>query len=149
MLGNAAAAGQGAAGHPSAEGAGCDSAPMVLCGAMGTSSYSSSLRNGGRPLRLAYPIHGKNTFRPSGNPAIDSPERPSISELEWVRRMCGLDTLEGGRVYDRLLRPNKETAYWDRVRFLQLKSLMNSQKSARARKRAENRERHRKEPATD
>jgi hypothetical protein len=68
---------------------------------MGTSSYSSSLRNGGKPLRMAYPIHGKNTFRPSGNPATDPPERQTISELEWTRRILGIDTPEGMRASDR------------------------------------------------
>jgi hypothetical protein len=99
---------------------------------MGTSSYSSSLRNGGRPLRMAYPIDGKNTFRPSGNPTTDPPERPSISELEWMRSVLGIDTREGVRAFDRLLggEPSEDTAYCDRLRFLQ-------QKSPRARKRAE------------
>jgi hypothetical protein len=100
---------------------------------MGTSRYSSSLRNGGKPLRMAYPIHGKNTFKPSGNPVTDPPERQSFSELEWTRSMLGLDTLEGMRAWHRLLGgPTSETAYWYRVRSLQLKS-------ARSRKRAEER----------
>jgi hypothetical protein len=54
---------------------------------MGTSSYSSSLRNGGEPLRLAYPIYGRKTFRPSGNPQVDPPEREKESELDRFRRL--------------------------------------------------------------
>jgi hypothetical protein len=117
---------------------------------MGTTSKSSSLRNGGKPLRLAYPIHGRNTFRPSGNPATDEPEREKMSELEWHRRALGIETPEGMRAFDGLLesvagdrsRPggiaSKEaTAYWDKLRFLQ-------EKSPRARKRAEERERRAK-----
>jgi hypothetical protein len=87
---------------------------------------------------MAYPIDGKNTFRPSGNPAIDPPERPSISELEWTRSVLGLDTLEGVKAFDRLLgrEPSEDTSYWDRLRSLQ-------QKSPRARKRAEERQKRR------
>jgi hypothetical protein len=48
-----------------------------------------------------YPIHDKNTFRPSGNPVTDPPERQSVSELEWTRRILGIDTQEGMRVSDR------------------------------------------------
>jgi hypothetical protein len=112
---------------------------------MGTNSYSSSLRNGGKPLRMAYPIHGKNTFRQSGNPATDPPERPTPSELDWTRSVFGLDTLEGIRAFDRLLggyrgpgglSTKEETAYWDRTRRLPMKS-------PRARKRAEEREQRR------
>lgn len=99
-----------------------------------STSYNSSLRNGGRPLRLAYPIHGKKTFRPSGNPATDEPERERISELEWTRLKLGLDTAEGQKRWDRLLgRENRSPDYWDQLRFLQAKS-------PRARKRAEERE---------
>jgi hypothetical protein len=92
---------------------------------------------------MAYPIHGKNTFRPSGNPATDPPERPSVSQLEWIRIAYGLDTPDGVRAFDQRiahLRSPKgfateaETAHWDRIRFIQ-------QKSPRARKRAEERQR--------
>jgi hypothetical protein len=112
---------------------------------MGTSSYSSSLRNGGKPLRLAYPIHGQNTFRPSGNPETDPPEVPRESDLEQFRRVFGVDTPEGARAWDRRIADcrgitgfgsEQECDYWDRIRFLQMKS-------PRARKRAEERERRR------
>jgi hypothetical protein len=36
-----------------------------------------------------------------GNPVTDPPERQSVSELEWTRRILGIDTQEGMRVSDR------------------------------------------------
>jgi hypothetical protein len=61
---------------------------------------------------MAYPIDGKNTFRPSGNPAIDPPERPRISELEWTRSVLGLDTLEGVKEFDRVAGPLISFSGW-------------------------------------
>jgi hypothetical protein len=85
-------------------------------------------------LRLAYPIYGKNTFRPSGDPATDPPEQPSLSTRIELARFR-IDTPDDMRAYDRLLgrSPTKEATYWDRIRFLQ-------PKSPRARKRAEARQ---------
>jgi hypothetical protein len=109
---------------------------------LGTTSHSSSVRYAGRSLRLAYPIHGGATFRPSGNPG-DPPEAERESHLEFVRRMSGLDTRQGMRDWDRKIADARgpkglgsvqECDYWDRIRFLQ-------NKSPRARKRAEERER--------
>jgi hypothetical protein len=83
------------------------------------------------------PIHGKNTFRPSGNPIIDPPERETISQLEWTRSMCGLNTLDGMRAWHQAIGGvTSETAYWYRIRSTQLKS-------PRARKRAEERQQRR------
>jgi hypothetical protein len=110
---------------------------------MGTNSYSSSLRNGGKPLRLAYPIYGRNTFRPSGDPQADPPERAGESALARTPRILGIDTPEGVRLWDREIADSRgveglaskeQCAYWDRIRFLQ-------SKTPRARKRAENRQR--------
>ena len=110
---------------------------------MGTSSYSSSLRNGGKPLRLAHPIYGRNTFRPSGDPQADPPERARESALARARRAFGIDTPEGIRAWDREIADSRgvqglgskeQCAYWDRIRFLQ-------SKTPRARKRAEDRQR--------
>ena len=107
---------------------------------MGATSRSSTLRNGGRPLRLAYPISGKNTFRPSGNPTTDEPEFVVEDGLEFIRSVFGTNTKEGIRRFDRMHEGNprwslikQECAYWDRLRFLKMKS-------PRARKRAEQRE---------
>jgi hypothetical protein len=110
---------------------------------MGSTSNSSTLRNGGRPLRLAYPIYGKNTFRPSGNPDRHLPEWKKESSLDYVRRSLGLDTRAGMNAWDRWIgnenrgpkgfASKQQCEYWDRIRFLQ-------NKSPRARKRAEQRE---------
>lgn len=115
---------------------------------MGATSYSSTVRNGGKSLRLAYPIHGKNTFKPSGDPVKDEPEVKRLDDLDLVRRVLGTQTRAGMLAFDRKiahirgvkgLSSVQETAYWDRVRFLQLKS-------PRARKRAEDRERRAHKP---
>jgi hypothetical protein len=105
-------------------------------------SSFSRIQNGGRPLRLAYPISGKNTFRPSGNPDTDPPEREVESDLDQIRKILGVDTPSGMQRLDRELAAargprdlatKQQCEYWDRIRFLQMKS-------PRARKRAEERE---------
>lgn len=99
--------------------------------------YYGRLRNGGPPLRLAYPIYGGNTFRPSGNPEADPPEYATDPE-PWRVRWPGGE--EQRRAYDAYMRSTaspsdlQQWAYWDRVQ--KLKRL-----SPRARKRAEWRER--------
>lgn len=107
---------------------------------MGTTSRSSTLLHGGHPLLLAYPVSGKNTFRPSGNPARDEPEFVTKDELDFIRGVFGTNTKDGLRRFDRMHEGNprwplikQECAYWDRLRFLKMKS-------PRARKRAEERE---------
>jgi hypothetical protein len=91
---------------------------------------------------LAYPIHGGNTFHPSGSPDTDPPERSAFSELDFTRRALRLDTPEGIKEFDQFIADHRgpkglasieSKAYWDRIRRLQMKS-------PRARKRAEERE---------
>jgi len=118
---------------------------------MGSTSNCSKLRNVGRPLRLAYPIYGKDTFRPSGNPDLDPPEPETESSLDYIRRTLGLDTRAGMKAWDRRiaesmgpggLASKQQCDYWDRIRFLQ-------KKSPRARKRAELREARKTTPKAD
>jgi hypothetical protein len=114
---------------------------------MGTTSNASGIRNGGRPLRLAYPIRGKNTFRPSGNPETDPPEiewmtswdliRPKTrqEQREFDRRVAAIMPCRDAKlltIREKLLarRIQDECEYWDRVRF-------RKHLSPRARKRAE------------
>jgi hypothetical protein len=95
-------------------------------------------------MLLAHPIHGRDTFRPSGNPATDEPEFYVEPDIEYLRRSLGTDTPEGQRAHDRMMGMDSDDpyhrgikaqcAYWDRLRALQ-------EKSPRARKRAEERER--------
>lgn len=110
---------------------------------MGATSYNSTIRSGGKPLRLAHPIHGRDSFRPSGNPDTDPPEITTESDLDQFRRVMGLDTRAGVNAWDRDiaevrgargLASIRQCQYWDSIRFLQ-------GKSPRARKRAEERER--------
>lgn len=98
--------------------------------------------HGGKPLLLAYPVYGSDTFRPSGNPQSDPPEISRQDDLDLSRELLGLNTREGAKVWDQHVssiygaRNWNETiaqcAYWDRIRFLQAKT-------PRARRRAEKR----------
>jgi hypothetical protein len=92
------------------------------------SSLSSRLRYGGAGLRYQHPISGQETFRPSGNPDTDPPERERLSEWDVNRIIFGLDTPEGAAAWDTHLGHSKKSDYWDRLRF-------KPSKSPRARKR--------------
>lgn len=99
------------------------------------SGFSSKLRFGGRALLYAQPVSRSATFRPSGDPEHDPPERVKETEDEQTRRSLGLDTPEGRDAWDakldaEYLRHNAlHWHYWEQRRFLQ-------NKSPRAKKRA-------------
>ena len=77
-------------------------------------------------MLYAHPITGSQTFKPSGDPVNDPPERPRESVAEQMRRESGLDTPEGRDArdawfaerfpdwYRRNVSPN---AYYERIRF--------------------------------
>ena len=94
------------------------------------SSLSSRFAYGGPSLRHQYPINRAQTFRPSGNPETDPPERERVSEWDEKRAELGLDRPEGAAAWDaRIAGPSQEHRYCKGLRFKQ-------NTTPRARKRA-------------
>jgi hypothetical protein len=68
------------------------------------SSLSNRLRVGGVHLRRSYPVTGRNTFKPSGNPETDPPEKSRLTLDEYEREVLGLGTPQGRDAWDARVR---------------------------------------------
>jgi hypothetical protein len=101
------------------------------------------VRNMGSALTHAYPVHGKASFRPSGDPLKDDPEIPR----EDVHSTAGLNLPKTRAEQEREDRASikrypgfalwlPEYAYWDNIRFRNEKPATNSRKKSRKIKRA-------------